>query len=71
MLVLTRKLGEAVVIDGSIRVQVVAIRGNHVKLGFVAPDSVGIAREELTGEWPRPAICPVDEPTGSDLAAAT
>lgn len=70
MLVLTRKLGETIVIDGSIRVQVVAIRGNHVKLGIAAPESVGIVREELIGERPRSADQPVDEPRGLNLAAA-
>lgn len=47
MLVLSRKLNETIVIDGSIRVVVVGIRGNHVRLGIEAPDRVGIYREEL------------------------
>jgi carbon storage regulator CsrA len=70
MLVLTRKPGETILIDGSIRVQVVAIRGNHVKLGFAAPESVGIVREELTDPRPRPSAPPVEEPADPDLAAA-
>lgn len=47
MLVLTRKAGESVVIDGGIRVQLVEIRGNHVKLGFASPERVRILRSEL------------------------
>jgi carbon storage regulator len=47
MLVLTRKLNEAVIIDGNISVTVVAIRGNQVRLGFTAPQSLGIYRAEL------------------------
>jgi carbon storage regulator len=47
MLVLSRKLNEAIVIDGSIRIVVVGVRGNHVRLGIEAPDRVGIYREEL------------------------
>jgi carbon storage regulator len=47
MLVLSRKLGEEIVIDGSIRVKVVGIHGNRVKLGVVAPDSVAIHRQEI------------------------
>lgn len=47
MLVLTRKLNETIVINGDIRVTVVAIRGNQARLGIEAPDSVGIVREEL------------------------
>ena len=47
MLVLSRKQNQAIVIDGSIRVTIVAIRGNQVRLGIQAPDSVSIFREEL------------------------
>jgi carbon storage regulator len=47
MLVLSRKQGEEVVIGGNIRLTVVAIRGNRVRLGFTAPPDVAIQREEL------------------------
>jgi carbon storage regulator len=47
MLVLTRKLNESIIINDDIRITVVGIRGNHVRLGIEAPDSVPIFREEL------------------------
>ena len=47
MLVLSRKLGETIVIDGNIRVTVVAIRGNQIRLGIEAPKNRAIMREEL------------------------
>ena len=47
MLVLSRKLNETIVIDGKIRIKVVGIHGNQVRLGIEAPNSVGILREEL------------------------
>ena len=47
MLVLTRKPGESVVIGNDIRVTVVNIRGNKVRLAFDAPDDVTIHREEI------------------------
>jgi carbon storage regulator len=47
MLVLSRKRNEAIVINGNIRIMVVDIRGNQVRLGIEAPNSVGILREEL------------------------
>jgi carbon storage regulator len=47
MLVLSRKLNESIVIDGDIRITIVGIRGNHVRIGIEAPDSVRIIREEL------------------------
>jgi carbon storage regulator len=47
MLVLSRRRGEEVVIGDDIRLTVVAIRGNQVRLGFTAPPDVPIQREEL------------------------
>jgi carbon storage regulator len=47
MLVLSRKMNESVIIDGGIRVMVVGVRGNQVRLGFEAPSGVRIFREEL------------------------
>jgi carbon storage regulator len=57
MLVLSRKLGEEINIGGDIRVRVVSIHGNQVRLGFVAPLEVGIKRQELlqTDRLPRPS----------------
>ena len=48
MLVLSRKLGEQVVIPKcDMTVTVVAIEGNNVRLGFTAPRSVDVFRQEL------------------------
>jgi carbon storage regulator len=47
MLVLTRKPGEPIVIDGSIVVTVLNVQGNRVRIGIRAPQSVAIVRGEL------------------------
>jgi carbon storage regulator len=47
MLVLSRKVGEEIVIGDSIRLKVLSIRGNQIRLGFTAPKDVIIHREEL------------------------
>jgi carbon storage regulator len=47
MLVLTRKSNESIVIDGKIRVRIVAIRGQRVKLGIDAPAGVPVNRSEV------------------------
>ena len=47
MLVLSRKQGERVCIGDHIKVNVVAVRGNRVKLAFEAPQGVPILRAEL------------------------
>lgn len=47
MLVLTRRIGETVIIQDNIKVKVLEINGNQVKLGFEAPSEVKIYREEI------------------------
>jgi len=47
MLVLSRKVGEKVVIDGCITVQILAVEGNKVRVGITAPPEVRIDREEV------------------------
>jgi len=47
MLVLTRKLGETVLINDNISVTVLGIQGGQIKLGFTAPKDVTINREEI------------------------
>ncbi|HUP79051.1 MAG TPA: carbon storage regulator [Pirellula sp.] len=47
MLVLSRKVGDKLVIDGNITVEVVKIQGNRISLGIVAPTDVKILRGEL------------------------
>jgi carbon storage regulator len=47
VLVLTRKLGESIVIGDSIRVTVVEIHGKQVRLGIEAPKEVAVHRGEV------------------------
>jgi carbon storage regulator len=47
MLVLSRRLGEQIVIGGDIRIQVVAIQGNKVRIGITAPPGIRVDREEI------------------------
>lgn len=47
MLILSRKLGEAIVIDGRITVTIVDLRGGRVRLGISAPPEVPIHRDEV------------------------
>jgi carbon storage regulator len=48
MLVLTRKVGEKIVIGDSIEVTVVEASKNKVRIGILAPSDVAILREELS-----------------------
>lgn len=47
MLVLTRKLGEQIIIDDNIVVTIIAIDGNKIRLGIKAPRSVQVDRAEI------------------------
>jgi carbon storage regulator len=50
MLVLTRRIGEEIVIAGDIHVTVVGVHGRQVRLGITAPLSVPVVRLELLAE---------------------
>ena len=50
MLVLSRKIGQSLLIGSDIRIKVVEIRGQQVRLGLEAPDDVPVIREELQRE---------------------
>ncbi len=50
MLILTRKLGESVVIGDNIKVTVTDIKNGQIKLGISAPKDVTVNREEVVKE---------------------
>ena len=47
MLVVTRRVGETIAIDGDILVSVISIQGKQVRLGVTAPTSIRVMRTEL------------------------
>jgi carbon storage regulator len=47
MLILTRKVGETLMIGPDATVTVVAVKGNQVRLGMNAPKDVAVHREEI------------------------
>lgn len=47
MLVLTRRKGETLVIDDAIRVTVLNVAGNQVRIGVEAPKDIEVHREEI------------------------
>ena len=50
MLVLTRRLGQALLIGDSVEVRVVRIEGDRVVLGILAPRDIAVLRGELAAE---------------------
>jgi carbon storage regulator len=53
MLILSRKSGESIVIAGNIRVKVMRVEGDVVKIGVEAPSSVPVHRQEVYEEIQR------------------
>lgn len=47
MLILTRRPDETLVIDKSIRVRVMGVNGNQVRIGIEAPKNIEVDREEI------------------------
>jgi carbon storage regulator len=47
MLILTRRVGETVVIGNDVDVTVLGVKGNQVRLGVKAPREVSVHREEI------------------------
>ena len=47
MLVLTRKIGESIIIDDNVKITVVQIKGKQVRVGVEAPAETKIHREEI------------------------
>lgn len=47
MLILSRRTGESLILDGGIEIKVTEISGDKVRLGIAAPTSVRVYRKEL------------------------
>ena len=68
MLILTRRVGESVVIGDEIAVTILGVKGNQVRVGVTAPRDVTVHRQEIyeriksEQESPVPAETP-DEPS--------
>lgn len=47
MLVLSRRIGEQIIINGNIRITISDVRGDRVRIGIEAPDNVAVDRAEV------------------------
>ena len=47
MLILTRKVGESLLIGDDVSITILNVRGNQVKIGMKAPKEISVHREEI------------------------
>ena len=70
MLILTRRVGESVMIGDDVSITVLRVKGNQVRLGVSAPRTVSVQREEIS-ERVRPEVArAVSEVPAKGAAAA-
>jgi len=70
MLILTRRPGESVKIGDDITVTVLGVRGNQLRLGFTAPQSVAVHREEVYVRIQSERLANVSQAIGASFSAA-
>lgn len=65
MLVLTRKLNESIMIGDDVKITIVDVKGDQVKLGITAPRQIAVHREEVYMEIQKENVLAAKGPTTS------
>jgi carbon storage regulator len=70
MLILTRRVGETVMIGSEVTVTVLGVKGNQVRIGINAPKSVAVHREEIYERIKREQQSETEDAAGETDGAA-
>jgi carbon storage regulator len=66
MLILTRRVGETLMIGDSVTVTVLGVKGNQVRVGITAPKDVAVHREEIFQRIGREAAAQSSDKSSDD-----
>jgi carbon storage regulator len=61
MLILTRRVGESLMVGDDVTITVLGVKGNQVRIGVNAPKEVGVHREEIYQRIQREKIQKLEE----------
>jgi carbon storage regulator len=70
MLVLSRRPGEEIIINNNIKVTIVAVKGDRVRIGITAPEEVPVDRAEVHARRVQFFDIPVKELTSEDSSVS-
>jgi carbon storage regulator len=65
MLILTRRVGESLIIGDDVTITVLGVKGNQVRIGVNAPRDVAVHREEILDRIQADSLADDDEESGN------